>query len=87
MSVLHLEMSDSSSIGRFPGNEGGGAPASIGVHIFMQMTPTCDAYNGWSDPSSKPGWVYGLDSFRDSFLMMLLVAVVQCTMHSNSNYE
>ncbi len=43
MSVFHLEMSDLSSIGRFPGKEGGGVPASIGVHIFMQMTPTCDA--------------------------------------------
>jgi hypothetical protein len=35
MSVFHLEMSYSSLIGRFPGNEGGGVPTSIGVHIFM----------------------------------------------------
>ena len=67
MSVFHLEMSDSSLIGQFPGNEGGGAPASIGVHIFMRMTPTCDAYSVWSDPSSKPG--LGL---RPQFLLQFI---------------
>jgi hypothetical protein len=45
-SVIHLEIRDSSLIGQFPGNLGGGAPASIGVHIFMQLKPTWDAYSG-----------------------------------------
>ena len=37
MSLFHLEMDDSSLVGRFPGNFGGGAPANIGVHIFFEL--------------------------------------------------
>jgi hypothetical protein len=33
-------MNDSSLVGRFPGNFGGGALANIGVHIFIRITPT-----------------------------------------------
>jgi hypothetical protein len=46
MSVIHLEIRYSSLIGQIPGNLAGGAPASIGVHIFMGLTPTWDACSG-----------------------------------------
>ena len=39
MSLFHLEMDDSSLVGQFPGNLGGGAPANIGVHIFHSNYP------------------------------------------------
>ncbi len=38
MFLFHLEIDDSSLVGRLPGNFGGGAPVNIGVHIFIQIT-------------------------------------------------
>ncbi len=45
MSLFHLEMDNSSLVGQFTGNFGGGAPANIGIHIFIRITPTWDVYN------------------------------------------
>jgi hypothetical protein len=46
MSLFHLEIDDSSLVGQLPENFEGGALSNIGVHIFIQITPTLDVYNG-----------------------------------------
>ncbi len=58
MFLFHLRMDDSSLVGWFPGNFGGGAPANIGVHIFIGITPTWDLYKGWFFPGEMLVLVY-----------------------------
>ncbi len=40
MSLFHFKIDYLSLVGQLPGNFGGGAPANIGEHIFIRITPT-----------------------------------------------
>ncbi len=44
MSLFHLEMDDSSLVGRFPGNFGGGAPANMLAYTFSFELPRHGMY-------------------------------------------
>ncbi len=91
MSLFHLEMDDSSLFGQFPGNFGGGAPANIGVHNLIQITPTWDVYNGWFIPRGNVGLGLGPQSFKDLFdnsaFSWCWTFSWSWTIHSNSNWE
>ncbi len=68
MSFYHLEMDDSSLVGWFPENVGGGAPANIGIDIFIQLPPTWDVYNGWLISMGNIGLGLRPQSFEDLFV-------------------
>ncbi len=68
-----------------------GCSANIGVHIFIQITPTWDVYNRWFIPRGNVGLGLQPRSFEDLFDSS---AFSWCwtfswsrTMHSNSKWE
>jgi hypothetical protein len=93
MFLFHLEMDDSSLVGRFPGNYGGGAPANIGIHIFIRITPTGDVYNGCFIPRGNVGLGLRPQSLKICLTILLfpdvglILEVGQCTQIPTENNE